>query len=108
MRAPEVHLSVLPVWGVGPTLYSPNGAGGFVIGHDGGNYPAINTTARIDPTTGDDVIVLETGSVTVAREIGDAWLHWQTGTVGLDTLSLFDLPWILLVFGLGALVIAFA
>ncbi len=105
MRAPEAHLSVLPVWGLGPTLYAPSGAGGFVIGHDGGNYPAINTTARIDPATGDGIIVLETGSATLAREIGGEWVFWQTGIVPLDTLVLFDLQRILIVFAVGALVI---
>jgi CubicO group peptidase (beta-lactamase class C family) len=105
MRAPEARLATLPVWGLGPTIYARNGAGGFVIGHDGGNFPAINTTARIDPATGDGVIVLETGSETLAREIGGAWTYWQTGVVPLDTLVLFDLQRVLIVFAVGALVI---
>lgn len=105
MRAPEARLAGFPVWGLGPTLYAPNGAGGFIIGHDGGNFPAINTTARIDPATGDGVIVLETGSATLAREIGGAWTYWQTGVVPLDTIVLFDLQWVLIVFAVGALVI---
>jgi CubicO group peptidase (beta-lactamase class C family) len=105
IQAPEARLATLPVWGLGPTLYAPNGAGGFVIGHDGGNFPAINTTARIDPATGDGVIVLQTGSETLAREIGGAWTYWQTGVVPLDTLVLFDLPGILIQFVSGALVI---
>ncbi|MEP2830720.1 serine hydrolase domain-containing protein [Parvibaculum sp.] len=105
MQAPEAGLYGLPVWGLGPTLYAPNSAGGFVIGHDGSNYPAINTTARIDPATGNGIIVLSTGSTTLAREIGGEWLYWQTGTVGLDTIVLFDLSNILIVFAAGALVI---
>lgn len=105
MRAPAAHLSILPVWGLGPTLYAPNGAGDFIIGHDGGNYPAINTTARIDPVTGDGIIVLQTGSTTLAREIGGEWVFWQTGVVPFDTLVLFDLQRILIVFAVGALVI---
>ncbi|MCR6644249.1 MAG: hypothetical protein NVV62_06895 [Terricaulis sp.] len=90
---------------MGPSLYAPNGAGGFVIGHDGANHPAINTTVRFDPATGDGLIVLSTGAATLAHEIGGAWLYWKTGTVGLDTLILLDLPNILIVFGLGALLI---
>lgn len=105
MRTPHAHLAGLPVWGLGPSLYAPNGAGGFVIGHDGANHPAINTTVRFDPATGDGVIVLSTGAATLAHEIGGAWLYWKTGTVGLDTLILLDLPNILIVFGLGALLI---
>ncbi len=105
MRAPDARLYGLPVWGLGPTLYAPNGAGGFIIGHDGGNYPAINTTARIDPATGDGIIVLATGSATLAREIGGEWTFWQTGKVGLDTLMLFDALSILIVFAVGAVAI---
>jgi CubicO group peptidase (beta-lactamase class C family) len=105
MHAPQAFLYGLPVWGLGASLYAPNGAGGFVIGHDGSNYPAINTTARIDPATGNGIVVLSTGSATLAREIGGAWLYWQTGTVGLDTLVLFDLQNILMLFAAGALVI---
>lgn len=105
MRAPEARLAMFPVWGLGLTLYAPNGAGGFVIGHDGGNFPAINTTARIDPATGDGIVVLETGSATLASEIGGAWTYWQIGIVPLDTIALFDLQRVLIVFAVGALVI---
>jgi len=105
MHSPQAFLYGFPVWGLGVSLYAPNGAGDFVIGHDGSNYPAINTTARIDPATGNGIIVLSTGSATLAREIGGEWVYWQTGTVGLDTLLLFDLRSILLLFAAGTLVI---
>ncbi|HVY84358.1 MAG TPA: serine hydrolase domain-containing protein [Caulobacterales bacterium] len=105
MRTPHAFLYGLPVWGLGESLYAPDGSGSFVIGHDGGNFPAINTTARIDPATGDGVIVLETGSATLAREIGGEWLHWRTGKVGLDTLVVFDQRNILIALASGALVI---
>ena len=106
MREPHAFLYGLPVWGLGESLYAPNSAGSYVIGHDGGNFPAINTTARIDPYTGNGIIVLETGSPTLAREIGGEWLYWQTGNVGLDTLAIFDIGNILVVFALGLLVIS--
>lgn len=108
MRTPHAYLFGLPVWGLGTTLYAPNGAGSFICGHDGGNFPAINTTARLDPATGNGVIVLETGSATLAREIGGEWTYWQSGIVGLDTLVLFDLRKILLLFVSGACVIVIA
>jgi CubicO group peptidase (beta-lactamase class C family) len=105
MQAPEARLATLPVWGLGHTLYAPNGARGFVIGHDGGNFPAINTTARIDPATGDAIVVLTTGNAKLASEIGGAWTDWQTGVVPLDTIVLFDLRGILILFISGALAI---
>lgn len=105
MRRPQAFLYGMPVWGLGETLYVPNGAGSYVIGHDGNNYPAINTTARIDPATGDGILVLETGNPTLAREIGGEWTFWHSGVVGLDTLVMFDLRGILMLFASGALVI---
>lgn len=106
MRRPQAFLFGLPVWGLGETLYVPNGAGSYVIGHDGNNYPAINTTTRIDPATGDGILVLETGNATLAREIGGEWTFWHAGVVGLDTLAMFDLRNILMLLASGALVIA--
>ena len=105
MHTPQAYLLGLPVWGLGATLYAPNGAGGFIVGHDGGNAPAINTTARVDPATGDGILVLQTGSATLAREIGGAWSYWQSGVVGLDTLVVFDLRRLSIPFASGALVI---
>ncbi|MCE9649088.1 MAG: beta-lactamase family protein [Parvibaculum sp.] len=105
MRRPQAFLFGIPVWGLGETLYVPNGAGSYVVGHDGNNYPAINTTARIDPATGDGILVLETGNATLAREIGGEWTYWQTGVVGLDTLVMFDLHRILIILASGAFAI---
>jgi CubicO group peptidase (beta-lactamase class C family) len=105
MRKPQAFLFGMPVWGLGETLYVPNGAGSYVIGHDGNNYPAINTTARIDPATGDGIVVLETGNATLAREIGGEWVFWHTGTVGLDTLAIIDARGILIQLASGALAI---
>lgn len=105
MRTPEAYLFGLPVWGLGAALYGPNGAGGFIIGHDGANFPAISTTARVDPATGDGIVVLTTGQARLAHEIGGAWVYWQTGVVGLDTLAIFGAGWILTLFAAGALVI---
>lgn len=86
MRHPQASIFGLPIWGLGTILYAPNNAGGFIVGHDGNNYPAINTTARLDPATGDGIIMLETGNGTVASEIGGDWTYWHTGVVDLGVL----------------------
>jgi CubicO group peptidase (beta-lactamase class C family) len=83
MREPEASQFGLPIWGLGTVLYAPTRSGGFVTGHDGSNAPAINTTLRFDPETGDGIVVLETGNARLASEIGGAWTLWQTGKLDL-------------------------
>jgi CubicO group peptidase (beta-lactamase class C family) len=84
----------------------PDGAGGCITGHDGESYPAFNTTARIIPSNGDGIIVLETEAHTLASAFGGAWTYWQTGTVPVDALVLFDAQVIKLQFASAALAIA--
>jgi CubicO group peptidase (beta-lactamase class C family) len=87
MRTVTAHVfGFFPIWGLGNILYAPTVSGGFIIGHDGNNYPAINTTARIDPATGNGIIVLSSGNGTLASEIGGDWTYWQTGVVDLPTI----------------------
>jgi len=70
------------LWGLGPILYAPVGDD-FVFGHDGGNEPAINATARLNPLTGDGLVLLETGDPSLATSIGEDWVLWQTGLPGV-------------------------
>jgi CubicO group peptidase (beta-lactamase class C family) len=108
MRIPQARvLGGIPLWGLGEILYAPTNTGGFVIGHDGNNYPAINTTARLDPATGDGIIVLETGNGTVASRIGSDWTYWHTGVVDLPTL-VFEWQGTVTVFAVGAFLIILA
>lgn len=51
----------------------------FIFGHDGANDPAINTVARINPDTGDVIVVLASEHPSVATKIGSEWVLWQTG-----------------------------
>ena len=85
------------MWGLGLRLYTPNDAGSFIIGHDGGNAPAINTTARVDPASGDAIIALATGGSALASRLGSEWLFLRRGevtalTIVWETYRL--LPWI--------------
>jgi hypothetical protein len=60
-------------------LYAPIQQGSYVFGHDGGNDPAINTAVRINPDTGDALIILLTGELSLATRLGSDWVLWQTG-----------------------------
>jgi hypothetical protein len=88
MRQPAARTRGTDVWGLGHMLYTVNDAGGFIIGHDGGNRPAINTTVRFDPASGDGIIVLVTGNRRLASELGGEWVFWRTGR--LDIASYAD------------------
>jgi CubicO group peptidase (beta-lactamase class C family) len=86
MRTITAYVYGFPIWGLGNVLYAPTASGGFIVGHDGNNYPAINTTARIDPATGNGIIVLSSGNGMLASEIGGDWTYWQTGVVDLGII----------------------
>jgi len=83
MRRPHAYQYGVEVWGLGTILFAPNNAGGFVVGHDGNNTPAINTSARVDPATGDGIVVLETGDPLLASNIAGDWVFWRTGNLDL-------------------------
>lgn len=88
MRRPQGSRLGRDVYGLGTMLYAPDGSGGFVIGHDGNNRPAINTAARLDPATGDGIVLLETGRPLLASRLAGEWVFWETGNVGILTLVL--------------------
>jgi CubicO group peptidase (beta-lactamase class C family) len=58
MWAPQARRLGRDIWGLGAILYARNGEGRFVVGHEGNNVPAINTAVRLDPDTGNGIIVL--------------------------------------------------
>ncbi|WP_411287344.1 serine hydrolase domain-containing protein [Phenylobacterium sp.] len=107
MRTPHAKQYGADIWGLGVILYAPNGAGGYSIGHDGSNAPAINTAARFDPASGDGIVVLETGNRQLATKLAGDWVFWNTGKV--DTMSVMMqagqmLRW--LAVGSGAILVA--
>ena len=88
MWRPQASRLGREIWGLGTLLYARNGRGGFVVGHDGMNAPAIYTTARLDPDGGDGIVVLETGTPLLAPELGGEWVLWKTGETDVVTLVL--------------------
>jgi CubicO group peptidase (beta-lactamase class C family) len=79
MRRPLGHVMGAAIWGLGTMLYTPISGGDYVFGHDGANDPAINTALRINPKNGDAIIVLQTGSKSLASSAAYEWTLWQTG-----------------------------
>lgn len=104
MRRAEARTMGVGLWGLGTVLYAPTPSGDVVFGHDGVNEPAISATVRINPETRDAIIVLATGSKSVASHVGAAWVLWQTGVP--DVLTLPDeIRRVMPVLGVGAVVI---
>lgn len=104
IRTPHASELGADVWGLGAMLYAPNNSGGFIIGHDGSNEPAINTAARLNPATGDGIVILSTGDPMIATQLAGEWVFWKTGNV--DTLTFASrLPTALAVFAGGLLLI---
>jgi CubicO group peptidase (beta-lactamase class C family) len=107
MRQPHGRTFGADIWGLGTILYAPTDSGDFLFGHDGGNDPAINSTARINPDNGDAIIVLETGHLSLATNIGSQWVLWQTGIPDvLDSDSVIES--IILPLSIGLLLILLA
>jgi CubicO group peptidase (beta-lactamase class C family) len=72
------------IYGLGCMLYIDIEDDEDIFGHDGKSTPPINTAIRINPLTGDGIIVLETGNPDLATRIASDWVYLQTGKV--DTL----------------------
>ena len=107
IRTPHASQMGADIWGLGAMLYAPNNMGGFVIGHDGNNEPAINTAVRLDPETGDGIVILETGSSLLATKLASEWVFWKTGNID-SLLFLIEFRKTLLWIGVGALMILIA
>ncbi|MCK6616433.1 MAG: beta-lactamase family protein [Cyclobacteriaceae bacterium] len=82
----EGHWDVMgeEIYGLGTMLYIDVEDSEYIFGHDGKSTPPINTAIRINPVTGDGIIVLETGNPDLATRIASDWVYLQTGKA--DTL----------------------
>ena len=81
MRKPHGQSMGVDIWGLGTVLYATTEGNDFIIGHDGKSTPPINTAIRLNPETGDGIIILETGNPIVATKLASEWVFWKTGKV---------------------------
>ena len=96
------------IWGLGTSLYASNNKGGFIVGHDGNRRnPPINTTARLNPASGNGIVILETGTPILATRLAGEWVFWETGNVDFLVFTM-AIPGMLRLIGLGSLAIVFA
>jgi CubicO group peptidase (beta-lactamase class C family) len=83
MRKPHAQQMGVDIWGLGTVLYATTNDQDFIIGHDGKSTPPINTAVRLNPETGDGIIILETGHPTIATKLASEWVFWRTGKVDI-------------------------
>lgn len=67
------------IYGLGCMLYIDIENQEYIFGHDGKSTPPINTAMRINPITGDGIIILETGNPDLATRIASDWVFLETG-----------------------------
>jgi CubicO group peptidase (beta-lactamase class C family) len=81
MREPHGKTMGVDIWGLGTVLFATTDGNDFIIGHDGKSTPPINMAVRLNPETGDGIIVLETGNAALATKLASEWVFWKTGKV---------------------------
>jgi CubicO group peptidase (beta-lactamase class C family) len=81
MREPHGQSMGVDIWGLGTVLYATTDGNEFIFGHDGKSTPPINTAVRLNPETGDGIIVLETGHPIIATKLASEWVFWKNGKV---------------------------
>ncbi len=106
MRAPQAQSMGVDIWGLGTVLYATTDNGDFIVGHDGKSTPPINTAVRLNPETGDGIIILETGNPAVATKLASEWVFWKTGKVDIFLFSMLG-DGLLWTIGIGWAVIIF-
>lgn len=79
MRQPIANVKGLDIWGAGPMLFAQNGMNDFIIGH-GGRSPMLNSSARLNPATGNGFVMVQTGNKNAfASQMAGKWSLWETG-----------------------------
>ena len=105
MRKPHASTMGIDIWGLGTILFAPTNNGDFIIGHDGKSTPPINTAIRLNPQTGDGIIVLETGNTILATKLASEWVFWKTGEVDVllftmlqdNMVSTIGIGWLIII-----------
>lgn len=99
------------IYGLGTMLYIDIDKNEDIFGHDGKSTPPINTAIRINPKTGDGIIILETGNSNFATRIASDWVFLESGktdtllfTILLGKMAKLIFAGILLISGLGIVI----
>ena len=50
-----------------------------MVGHGGRNLPGLTHTVRVNPATGNGVVLMVSGNLGLANQLGHDWTYWETG-----------------------------
>jgi CubicO group peptidase (beta-lactamase class C family) len=103
MRTPNATNMGIDIWGLGVMLFASNNANDFIIGH-GGQSPSLNATLRVNPSSGNGIIMLTTGNRSLAADTATQWTLWETGNPDMYMLR-HMIPTMLKTTAIGCLVI---
>lgn len=68
-------------WGLGLTRYAEDGRGALVVGHSGGTLPAWGAVLRVNPRSGNALVLLSSGGSGSLNRLPHDWVYWETGQV---------------------------
>jgi len=105
MRTPNATSMGIDIWGLGVMLFASNNTDDFIIGH-GGQSPSLNATLRVNPNTGNGIIMLSTGNRSLAADTATKWTLWETGNPDIYMLKNM-IPKMFKTTAIGCLVILF-
>ena len=71
-------------WGLGQTLFIANDDGGYIVGHDGGSNPAWGGWMRVNPATGNGMVMMSSGGRGAVNILAHDWVYWETGKVTFE------------------------
>jgi CubicO group peptidase (beta-lactamase class C family) len=103
MRSPYATTMGIDIWGLGVMLFASNNADDFIVGH-GGQSPSLNATLRVNPDSGNGIIMLTTGNRSLAADTATKWTMWETGNPDIYMLK-HMIPEMLKTTAIGCLVI---
>ena len=46
--------------------------------------PALGHTVRVNPATGNGIVLLISGNLELASQLGDDWVYWETGKLPMN------------------------
>jgi CubicO group peptidase (beta-lactamase class C family) len=68
-------------WGLGHNLFVRSREGGYITGHDGGSRPAWGASVRVNPFTGNGLVLVTSGGQNAMAGLPDTWVYWESGEV---------------------------